>query len=307
MFISADRKILSVNPAYERITGFSAAERVGQPAFELIHPDDREEISTAFQILAQEPDAVITRQFRARGKSGPFHWMEGTVQNLLSNPSVQAFVVIVRDVTERKRAEDARRESEEKLRLIADHMTDAIWMVDMGLNLIYVTPSLERARGYTFDELKALPLSQHFSAASLADVMRTLAEELVAESQPNADKNRSRTLELEYLRKDGSTFWGETKLTFIRDSSGVPTAILGSSRDITERKRAEEEINRRLTELEGVNKISTALRAAQTLDEMLPRLLDETLDTLNTNAGAIWLYDATQHDLRRRITRGRRS
>ena len=71
-----------------------------------------------------------------------------------------------------------------------------------------------------------------------------------------------------------------------------------------ERARLFEETRRRLDELEAVNRISTALRAAQTLDEMLPRLLNETLAVLSTDAGSIWLYDQASNALHKRIESG---
>ena len=134
--------------------------------------------------------------------------------------------------------------------------------------------------------------------------MRTLGEAFAAENLPNADKTRVRTLELESYRKDGSTFWNETKFTFVRDNEGKPTAILSASRDITERKRAEETLRQRLAELEALHTVSTALRTAQTRDEALPILLDETLTALETDAGAIWLYHPDSDELRAAVTRG---
>jgi GAF domain-containing protein len=76
------------------------------------------------------------------------------------------------------------------------------------------------------------------------------------------------------------------------------------NRDITDRVRAEEQIKQRLAELEAVNQISTALRAAQTLDEMLPLLLDTTLDVLHATRGAVWLYDPVKNELRMALIRG---
>ena len=211
---------------------------------------------------------------------------------------------IFRDITERKQAEQALRESEARYRLIADNITDTIWLADLNMNLVYASPSLERARGYTFDELRAMPPDQHFAPASLELVMRTLGEAFAAENLPNADKTRVRTLELESYRKDGSTFWNETKFTFVRDNEGKPTAILAASRDITERKHVEETLRHRLAELEALHTVSTALRAAQTRDEALPILLDETLSALETDAGAIWLYHPDSDELRVAVARG---
>ena len=77
-----------------------------------------------------------------------------------------------------------------------------------------------------------------------------------------------------------------------------------AQQELAERKRAEQEIEHRLAELEAINRISTALRGAQTLDEMLPCLLDETLNMLGTDAGVIWLYDLPGNKIIRSAARG---
>ncbi len=80
--------------------------------------------------------------------------------------------------------------------------------------------------------------------------------------------------------------------------------LAGQAATAIEHLRARNAERRRLTELEAVNKISTALRAAQTVDEMLPILLDETLAVINTEAGSIYLYDAERDEIRKMVARG---
>ena len=80
--------------------------------------------------------------------------------------------------------------------------------------------------------------------------------------------------------------------------------VLVSFVDITERKQAEELVRKSLAELETLNKVSTALRRAKTLEEMLPLLLDEILKVFNTGAGAISLYDPEAEQLQFTVSRG---
>jgi putative nucleotidyltransferase with HDIG domain len=95
-----------------------------------------------------------------------------------------------------------------------------------------------------------------------------------------------------------------TKKIPLYDSQGTPQYLLGISEDITERKRVEKEIRIRLAELEAVNRISTALRSAQDLNEMLPVLMDVTLECMQATMGSIWLYDPVKNELNPVITRG---
>jgi PAS domain S-box-containing protein/putative nucleotidyltransferase with HDIG domain len=94
-------------PASTRILGYSQDERIGQNAFELIHPEDLPATRQAFRRLLEQPDNPVRLQVRARHKDGSWRWLEAIATNLLHEPSVGAVVVNFRDVSERKQAEEA--------------------------------------------------------------------------------------------------------------------------------------------------------------------------------------------------------
>jgi diguanylate cyclase (GGDEF)-like protein/PAS domain S-box-containing protein len=135
---------------------------------------------------------------------------------------------------------EAAQESERRYRLLADNASDIIWTMDMSLRHTYVSPSVLRLRGYSVEEAMGQTVEQELTPASIEVAMKVLAEELAIEDLEQKDLSRSRTLELEHFCKDGSTVWLEVTMTFLRDKDGRPVGILGASRDITERKRAEE-------------------------------------------------------------------
>ncbi len=142
--------------------------------------------------------------------------------------------------SEQRQAEEALRESEERYRLLAENVSDVIWTMDMNLRFTYVSPSVSRVTGYQVEEALPLGLEDFLTPGSVDVVRRTFAEELAIERSEGKDLSRSRQLELEGFSKDGSRLWAEVKMTFLRDEHGSPVGILGVTRDITQRKRAEE-------------------------------------------------------------------
>lgn len=130
--------------------------------------------------------------------------------------------------------------SERRYRLLAENVTDTIWTMSLEpLRFTYVSPSVQRMRGYSAEEAMAMSLEETLTRESLDRVFTRLAEELAKEAS-SSDPNRSATFELQQCCKDGSTAWAEVTTTFLRDEKGMPVGILGVSRDVAERKRAQE-------------------------------------------------------------------
>jgi len=132
-------------------------------------------------------------------------------------------------------------ESEERYRLLAENAADVIWTMDMNMRYTYVSPSIYGLMGYTPEELLDITLDRIFPPASMELCYKTFEEDLALEASGRADPDRTRMLELEQIRKDGSVIWAEVKISGLRDRDGRWSGILGVTRDITERKRAEEE------------------------------------------------------------------
>ena len=144
-----------------------------------------------------------------------------------------------RDVTERRRAEDALRESEQRYRVVSDNIIDVIWTTDLRLAMTYVSPSVQRLMGYTVAEAMRLPLERLLTPASVEEARSNLKAAL-AENAARGKVVGGRTLEVELVRKDGTTVWVELRISFLRGADGVAQGTLGVARDISERRRAAE-------------------------------------------------------------------
>ena len=131
--------------------------------------------------------------------------------------------------------------SESRYRLLAENVTDTIWMMSLeSLRFTYISPSIERMRGYSVDEAMALSLEETLTPGSLERVTKVLEAELIREASGNVDPNRSKTIEIEQYCKDGSSRWAEVTTSFLRDAGGKAVGLLGVTRDISDRKRAEQ-------------------------------------------------------------------
>lgn len=134
--------------------------------------------------------------------------------------------------------------SERRYRLLAENVTDIIWTLNLEtMQFDYASPSVQRITGFTPEEAVGTALEKMLSSRSLEKATKALEQELARDAEGNANTNRSRTLESKQLCKDGTYTWVETTVRFIRDEQGRPVGVQGVSRDIAERKRAEDALN----------------------------------------------------------------
>jgi len=152
-----------------------------------------------------------------------------------------------------KLADDALRESEEKYSLIANNIADTVTILDLQMNIIFITPSIEKLKGLTAEEAMAQNIEEKLTPASLKLAFEMLAKELQLEKLGTADPGRSVMLELEEYKKDGSVIWVENRISFIRDESGKAASLLIISRDITARKDAEDKLREAKRQAEDAN------------------------------------------------------
>ncbi|MDM8000379.1 MAG: MEDS domain-containing protein [Dehalococcoidia bacterium] len=142
------------------------------------------------------------------------------------------------------------RESERRYRLLAENVSDVIWVTDMNLKPIYFSPSVTRLLGYSVEEAMAGTIETRLTTESMGAATETFARVLALIQKDPRGAPGAGTLELEFKRKDGSTLWADTTVSLVRDDSGRPIEILGVLRDISDRKRTEEQLRHSLEVLE---------------------------------------------------------
>ncbi len=204
--------------------------------------------------------------------------MEGRVQDR-TEELMKLNEQLTQEVGERKQTEEALKEIGERYCIITGNMIDTVWMMDMDLNLTFVSPSAERARGYTVEELKGSPLEKHITPSSLVIALKAVLHDLTQARVGVKDGGKAKTLELEFYRKDGSTYWSEVKISLLQNAQGLPTGILGVGRDVTERRRVQEELKkseetatRLAREAEMIAEIGRIISSTLRMEEVYERL-----------------------------------
>ena len=181
--------------------------------------------------------------------TGPKRKWQGDEEAFANTVSALAAQALVN--AERHKAENDLRESEKKYRLITERMIDIVWVADMNLRTIYITPSVKAVLGFSQEELP-MNADEQMTPESLAVAAEILARELACEEEGNAAPDRNVTLVLEYYHRDGSTRWLETLIGGLRNEQGKLTGFHGVSRDITKRKLMEEELHESRKRLEKI-------------------------------------------------------
>jgi PAS domain S-box-containing protein len=232
--------IRDANGASFRLLGYERDEMIGQPvSFINATPAASKIVDERRRNILSGMGAVF--QVRHRCKDGTIRDFECSATEIQIGSKTLALSV-ERDITERKQAEVVLKESENKYRLLADNVNDVIFVLDMNLNYTYVSPSAKILRGYEPAEVLKQTPSETLTPSSWDLAMKTLSESLELEKSGHREIPTSWTLQLEMRRKDGTTVWTEVKFSIIRDENQQPVSILGVTRDITERKRAEEKL-----------------------------------------------------------------
>ncbi len=171
-------------------------------------------------------------------------YYESRVTPVRHGGEIAALIVNSSDVTEHEETVAALAASEERHRFLTANISDAIWTLDLERRFRYVSPSIERLAGFTAEEFQALDLEQVLSEDSYERALTTLADELKHDGEPGIDAERWRALDLELRCKDDSFVWTESKMSFLRDSSGTPNGLIGVTRDITAWKKTQEALHR---------------------------------------------------------------
>jgi len=229
-----------VSPSIQRILGYKREEVIGRLSVDFVHPDDLPIVAKGFEQVLQKPNVPVITECRCKHKDGTWRVIEGTGINRLDYPSVNGFISNMHDITERKKVEEALRESEEFNSSLLSNSPNPILVLNPDTSVRYVNPALEKLTGFSSSELVGT------KAPHLWWTEETL-QKTTEDLREGMRKGIQKFEEL-FQKKDGQQFWAEVTGILVKQN-GELKYYIAAWVDITERKRAEEQLERSFTDL----------------------------------------------------------
>jgi diguanylate cyclase (GGDEF)-like protein/PAS domain S-box-containing protein len=290
-----DGYIVDVNEATLHIGGFNdKSQIIGRNAFELIAPKDYKAVMDDLKAsLKGRPKERMEYSIQPKGsKVIEVELTASIIRDEEGNPT--EYIAVLRDITDRKQAENQLRESEQKYKELVEREKDIIFSVDKSGTVTSVNSAVTMW-GYTPEEIIGKPYSNFVPARLLEKLEAVLPTQLMTTGEVVA----------EAMGLDKDSKWRPIEFSgtvILKDNQFA--GVRGIVRDITERKRAEEALKQRNRELATLNKVAEAVSHPVGLNKVLKTALDSVLETMGFTHSSIWLLDKKSKELKLASSRG---
>lgn len=234
IIILQDFKVVFANEAFARISGYTVEELLSlsrEQLISVVHEDDRALVWGRFKDRLEGKPIPAHYAWRGYRKDGSLCWVEmyAGLVTYKGKPAVQAAVI---DVTERKNAEEAVKQSEELYRALVSASPDAVLVTDMHGKVVYASKRAVEMSGFANE-------ADLVGKSAFDFIAQEDRERAVAGLQKTLEKGLQEKIEYRLLRKDGSSYIAELSTAVIRNVDGTPRAFVGTLRDVTARKQTE--------------------------------------------------------------------
>jgi PAS domain S-box-containing protein len=281
-YIGRDLRYGSCNQAYLRWFGLSSEEVIDKPVVDVLGEKVWSVVHPHLQ--AALSGETVDFETEAEYLHGGTRWIHAVyTPHRDSGGEVIGLVVMVTDITARKRAEETFREGEERFRAIVNQATAGVSRADFSGRFTFVNPRYCEIVGYTEAEL----LGMRMQDLTHPDDLPANLEQFHRLVREDTDF----VVEKRYIRKDGSVIWVNNSVSAIHDAAGRPQGALAVTLDMSERKRQEAELARRSRHQSLLFELAEAVNRADELADLYRKALDVITLSLNTDRGSILLFD----------------
>jgi len=230
--VDSDGKILFVSPSSSKVLGCKPGSLIGKRIFDYVHPDDLNLTVQALAEVARDENPHEPTEFRFRHNNGRWVFVEALGQNMQDHPAINGHIITMRNVSDRKQAQEQLEWSEERYQRVANLTSDGIITADQKGFVTSCNQAFLDATGYEVEDI----VGKHFTRVPtmarqrMSEYSRIFRNIFLDSRQPG--------IEFRWTHADGSQRWGKafTSLVQYRDGTRQLQAIL---RDITEQKRTE--------------------------------------------------------------------
>jgi PAS domain S-box-containing protein len=267
-FFIKDRagRYLGCNSAFERYLGLSRAQILGKTAYDISPRELADRYAAADQALLDHPGTQVYE--------ASVRWADGSLRDVIfhkatlaaADGGVAGLTGIIVDITERKRMEQALRQSERQYRTLVEHIPDLIVRYDTELNRTYVNPAWEKASGLSAGEVADVPMT------AISKVPQPVVNDYMVALRQALTTGTRQAVEFAWVNARGETLNLQYVVVPERDQSGKVAGVLAVGRDVSEHARAEAALRNSETHLRRVNR---ALRTLSAGNETLVRAVSE--------------------------------
>jgi PAS domain S-box-containing protein len=248
--LEPDGTIRFASPSIERILGYAPDAVIGSKLMALVHPDDEARVVAFLQDAIGLPGVTSPAEWRLRCRDGSWLHVENVGTNLLPGPSARGLVLNTRDVTDRRRIEEALRRSEERYRLVSRATKDVVYDWHIASDAVTWNDGIATVLGYSAHDVRPQLgwWDANIHPDDRARVLATLEAAI-------AGGSASWTGEYRFRRRDGSYAQVQDGGYIVRDDSGEAVRMIGSMQDITSRKQLEEQL-RQSQKMDAVGRLA---------------------------------------------------
>ena len=281
-YVGRDWRYHNCNEAYLRWFGLTREDVVGKPVQDVLGEEAWSAVRPHMEagFAGETVDYEIEVKYQRAG----WRWVHAVyTPHRDSVEQVIGLVVMVTDITNRKRSEEVLREGDEQFRAVADQATVGVTRTDLDGRFTFVNPRFCEIVGYCHTELLEMRMQDITHPEDLPGNLQQF-HRLVSGGE-------GFVIEKRYLRKDGSVIWVNNSVSGVRDGHGRLRGALAVTLDITERREQELELAHRSRQQVLLYELAEAVNRADALDDLYRKALDVITASLNADRGSILLVD----------------